>query len=38
MSGLLEEAGFTISDAYSSLSQDPFKLGSQRLLVVATKI
>jgi SAM-dependent methyltransferase len=34
----LEEAGFTHFDGYGSLSQEPFKLGSPTLLMVATKI
>jgi len=34
---LLEEAGFTDLEGYGSLSREPFKLGSQILLLVATK-
>ena len=34
---LLEEAGFVSCEGYGSLSQEPFKLGSQRLLMRATK-
>jgi SAM-dependent methyltransferase len=34
---LLEEAGFSDLIAFSSLAQEPFKLGSKRLLMVATK-
>ncbi len=36
--GLLEEAGFGDCEGYSSLNQEPFRLGSQRLLLVATKV
>jgi SAM-dependent methyltransferase len=34
---LLEAAGFTDVQGFSSLAREPFKLGSQRLLMVATK-
>ncbi len=34
---LLEKAGFAKSEGYGSLSQEPFKLGSQRLLLVTGK-
>jgi SAM-dependent methyltransferase len=34
---LLEEAGFTRIQGYSSLDRDPFRLGSSRLLLVATR-
>lgn len=34
---LLREAGFEIVVAYSSLSEDPFKLGAQRLLLISEK-
>ena len=34
---LLEQVGFREIQAYSSLAREPFKLGSNRLLVVATK-
>jgi SAM-dependent methyltransferase len=34
---LLEEAGFTDVQGYSSLAREPFRLGSNRLLTVATK-
>ncbi len=34
---LLEGAGFSRCEGYSSLNCDPLKLGSQRLLLVATK-
>jgi hypothetical protein len=34
---LLEEAGFGDIQAYGSLASEPFKLGSSRLLAVATK-
>jgi SAM-dependent methyltransferase len=35
--GLLDQAGFSDLHAYSSLTREPFKLGSNRLLVVAQK-
>ncbi len=35
---LLEDAGFGDCEGYSSLSQEPFKLGSPRLLLVASKV
>jgi SAM-dependent methyltransferase len=34
---LLEEAGFTKLQTYGSLSREPFRLGSPRLLVVGTR-
>ncbi|MEP6913735.1 MAG: class I SAM-dependent methyltransferase [bacterium] len=34
---LLRAAGFAVVDAYSSVAEDPFKLGSHRLLIVAAK-
>lgn len=34
---LLEEAGLIATEGYGSLTQEPFKLGSQRLFLVATK-
>ena len=34
---LLKEAGFTDLQAYGSLAKEPFRLGSNRLLMVATK-
>ncbi|MBI3949747.1 MAG: class I SAM-dependent methyltransferase [Acidobacteria bacterium] len=34
---LLEEAGFTNCEGYASMSQEPFKLGSPWLYLVATK-
>ena len=34
---LLSTAGFTDLQGYSSLAREPFRLGSERLLVVATK-
>ena len=34
---LLEEAGFANCEGYASLHQDPFKLGSERLFLAATK-
>jgi SAM-dependent methyltransferase len=34
---LLEEAGFADVQAYGSLAREPFRLGSNRLLAVATK-
>jgi SAM-dependent methyltransferase len=34
---LLEAAGFTGLQAYSSLTREPFRLGSNRLLTIATK-
>jgi len=34
---LLREASFEIVVAYSSLSEDPFKLGAQRLLLISEK-
>jgi SAM-dependent methyltransferase len=34
---LLEEAGFTRIEGYSSLAREPFRLGSSRLLLVATR-
>lgn len=34
---LLEEVGFVNCEGYGSLSQEPFKLGSRRLYLVATK-
>ncbi len=34
---LLEEAGFANSEGFSSLTKEPFKLGSERLLLVTTK-
>jgi len=34
---LLREAGLEVVSAYSSLSEDPFKLGSNRLLLVSAK-
>jgi SAM-dependent methyltransferase len=34
---LLEEAGFCDLQAYGSLAKEPFRLGSNRLLMVATK-
>lgn len=37
LSNLLNEAGFEIGLAYSSLNEEPFKLGSPRLLLIATK-
>ena len=35
--GLLGEAGLETLSAYSSVVEDPFKLGAQRLLLVSTK-
>jgi SAM-dependent methyltransferase len=35
--GLLTAAGFCESQGFSSLNREPFRLGSQRLLLVATK-
>jgi SAM-dependent methyltransferase len=35
--GLLEEVGFGDCAGYSSVTQEPFRLGSPRLLLVATK-
>jgi hypothetical protein len=35
--GLLEEAGFTGLQTYGSFALEPFKLRSERLLVVATR-
>ncbi len=35
---MLQEAGFSDIEGYSSLNKDPFKLGSQRLLLVARKV
>lgn len=37
LSQLLEEAGFTNPEGYSSLSQEPYKFGAHRLLLVAVK-
>jgi SAM-dependent methyltransferase len=37
ISRLLEQAGFVDVRGYSSLAREPFKLGSSRLLVVATR-
>jgi SAM-dependent methyltransferase len=37
LTGLLREAGFESVDAYSSLSEDAFKLGTQRLLLISEK-
>ena len=37
ISGLLRDAGFTDIQGFSSLAKEPFKLGSNRLLMVATK-
>jgi SAM-dependent methyltransferase len=37
VSRLLEEAGFTNLKSFGSLTQEPFKFGSKRLLMVATK-
>jgi SAM-dependent methyltransferase len=37
ISGLLADAGFTDVQRFSSLEKEPFKVGSHRLLVVATK-
>ena len=34
---LLETVGFVVTETYGSLSQEPFKFGSQQLFVVATK-
>lgn len=34
---LLEEAGFADLEAFGSLAKEPFKLGAERLLLVATK-
>ena len=34
---LLDDAGFNALQEYSSLAREPFRLGSERLLVVATK-
>ena len=34
---LFEEVGFVDCEGYGSLSQEPFKLGSQRFYLVATK-
>ena len=34
---LLEEAGFTDLQGYSSLAREPFRLGSTRLLMIASK-
>jgi hypothetical protein len=34
---LFEETGFTEVQSFSSLDREPFRLGSNRLLVVATK-
>jgi SAM-dependent methyltransferase len=34
---LLEQTGFTVTHLYSSLEQQPFKLGDERLLVVAQR-
>lgn len=34
---LLEEAGFARTEAFSSLSKEPFALGASRLLLLATK-
>lgn len=34
---LLEEVGFANCEGYDTLSQEPFKLGSRRLSLVATK-
>jgi SAM-dependent methyltransferase len=38
LTGLLRSAGFETVSAYSSLDEDPFKLGAHRLLLVAKKI
>jgi hypothetical protein len=35
--GLFAQAGFTDVNGYGSLAREPFRLGSNRLLVVATK-
>ena len=35
--GMLEAAGFAGCEAYSSLAREPFRLGSQRLLLVAAR-
>jgi SAM-dependent methyltransferase len=35
--GMLEQAGFTDFKGYGSLTQEPFRLGSQRLLLVAIR-
>ena len=37
LSGLLSKAGLGIVSAYSSLDENPFKLGAHRLLLVAMK-
>lgn len=37
LSRLLEEAGFMDFEAFGSLAKKPFKLGAERLLLVATK-
>src|SRR6266498_3256452 len=37
LTALLQEAGFETVAAYSSLSEDPFKLGSHRLLLISEK-
>ena len=37
LSGLLSEAGLEIVSTYSSLDENPFKLGAHRLLLVARK-
>ena len=34
---LLKRAGFEIIEAYVSLDEQPFKLGSQRLLLISEK-
>jgi hypothetical protein len=34
---MLEEAGFKVLHLYSSLDRQPFKLGAQRLLLVAQR-
>src|SRR5262249_14975662 len=34
---LLDDAGFTEIQGYGSLAREPFRLGSNRLLVIATK-
>jgi hypothetical protein len=34
---LFEEVGFVDCEGYGSLSQEPFKLGSQRFYMAATK-
>jgi 2-polyprenyl-3-methyl-5-hydroxy-6-metoxy-1,4-benzoquinol methylase len=35
---MLERAGFAVLDCYGSLKCDPFKLGSQELLVIAQRV